>query len=165
MKKDTVLLLKYRSFRVRLCRHRTTCIAFFLFQAPTPRPGFSSQASDQGWTWWQGERLLEGVGEVSFFTERCVNLCSPWGHPCSKLPDPWRIKRLYTYAPITCPADLPSLLHEWKLETEIWLGVRCPSPLQVHRHPLYLVTKYSCQSGPHHSKCMFTHDNDYNTQV
>lgn len=116
----TLLLLKYRSFWVRLCRHRTTCIAFFLFQAPTPRPGFSSQASDQGWTWWQGERLPEGVGEVSFFTERCVNLCSPWGRPCSKLPDPWRIKRLYTYAPTTCPA----MTGNWRRRS----GLACAVP-------------------------------------
>lgn len=85
------------------------CIAFF-FQAQTPWPGFSSQASDQGMD-------VMTRRECQKESEKCpaqcgVSLCSPGSRPHSKLPGTWRIKGLCTCAPITCSADF-SLPAPW----------------------------------------------------
>lgn len=95
----------------RLCRHKTMYLCIALCSKPQLLDLVSSHKPvDQGWMWRQGQRLPERVREVSLFTEHCVNMCSPWSHPHSKLPDTQRVKGLYTCAPITCSADY--LLHE-----------------------------------------------------
>lgn len=46
---------------------------------------------------------------------------------------------------------------QWNFETEIELGLLCPSPLQEHWHAPHLVTKNPPNSGPQHRKCVFAH--------
>lgn len=121
---------------------------------PTPWPSFASQASDQGWMWW-GENA-RGRWRSVLHSMLCQSVPLEAIHTqssqiCGGLRDrirmhPWLVLFFSpTYS-----------MSQWKLETEIWFGIHCPSHLQVQKFPCHHATKYSHQQGLRHITCIMT---------